>query len=120
MLLISFKVNSNPFFLWDWIKAGDILQNLSHCDSSLLGKMSPFLDNFICSFSFWDSFVPNNSCVINCSENVKDLVSRLKKHLFRPAALVPTVNHEVIDGFVDVALVVPHVQELIGKRDFWE
>ena len=37
-----------------------------------------------------------------------------------PAALVPAVNHEVVDSLIDVALIIEHVQELVSQGNFGE
>ena len=38
----------------------------------------------------------------------------------RPASFVPAVDHEIVNAFVDVALVVPHVSELVKEGDLRE
>jgi len=38
--------------------------------------------------------------------------------LLRPAALVPAVNHKIINGLVNIALIIPHVYELESQRNF--
>ena len=40
--------------------------------------------------------------------------------MLRPASFVPAVDHVIVDAFVDIALVVPHVSELIEQGDLWE
>ena len=119
-LIGSYGKQSFSLIDWNWVESSNVLNDLSHCDTGLFREMAPLFNCFFSPLSIWDSFIPDNGCIINCSHDVKNLRSRLEKHLFWPAALVPTEDHEVINSLINVTLVIEHVQELVSQRCLWE
>ena len=86
----------------------------------MFGKVDPLL---LVSFTLLIagySLVPDNSCVVDGSENVKELVLDLEQPLIRPATSVPTEEHVVLNIVIKVTIGGKHIVKLIGQTYLWE
>jgi len=78
----------------------------------LAGEFSPCFNFFL--FLFWDSFPPNNCRIENSSHHIKPVTLRVGPNLFRPAALVPAIQKEIINSIIYFAFVSNHKIQLIN------
>ena len=60
-----------------------------------------------------ETFLPYDTSVINGLENIKPFVSGFVDELHWPAASIPAINHKLVNGLVDLAILTNHVIELI-------
>ena len=122
---IKTQVNESDSLIFrNWVKSSYVFHYLGCSLSSLLRKINPLLHVFLCigaiGVLLGDTLPPDDSCIIDGSENVEPLASHLLKYLLWPTALVPAVYRKVVQLFIDVALARDHIEELIWQTQFWD
>jgi hypothetical protein len=88
-------------------------------------QLHPLLSVFLALFSFWNTFPPDDCCIINSFHNVKYLRDVVLPNsgvpqLLWPASVVPTIESHIVSSIHNFAFVKDHVVELISKGYFWE
>ena len=74
----------------------------------------------ILAIGILDTLTPDDSCVVESSQDVKEAVTRFIEELHGPTAFVPAVGRIVIEGLVEPALIREHVEEHVGQVHLWE
>jgi hypothetical protein len=89
---------------WNGSETCEIYENLSKASAGDFGYGDPLLDVFIFFIFFWNSFVPNNGCIVNVTQDIQEIHFDMFPVLSWLASLVPAEKHEVVHCLVQATL----------------